>query len=425
MVPLNRKKTARGDTSRHHRPHLRRTRAIASATRISAIAVVVATATFGLTCSAFAADRDVTSASATEGGGAPGRTVVGFVTGHGEPTLDGQFSGVAEELRRAHTVMDVRLSEGASALSDVDVIIVAGAPDIPDAELYELDQFLMRGGRVAFLLDAAVVPQTGAQANLSEGNIFGFLNVYGIAVNPDLVIDRSCAGSATWGDINTSSSYPYWPLVRTPDIAGTHAAVSGFTSVSLAWTSSIRTRRLGAGGIKESVLLRSSSDSWTVSAFADLNAERSLEPPEEFDDVHRIAGELGFPLAIAVEGVFQSAFTGQKVIVQRGESVEFVEPQGMIETSVPTRMVVFGSSMMFRDDLAAQLPGNARLLASVARWLATDDAEPERPGDSTSGLDWTPRRLALVILVVACSVAAIAAAAGLALSRRRRPSSGT
>ena len=423
MVLRNRKKTVRGDASRRRRPGEHRTGAVASATRMISTVAVVATAVFGLAWSALADDRDIPPATTTEGGAPPGRTVVGFVTGHGEPRLGGQFAGVAEELRRTHTVMDVRLSEGASALSGVGVIIVAGGPDIPDAELYELDQFLMRGGRVAFLLDAAVVPQTGAQANLSEGNIFGFLRVYGIVVNPDLVIDRSCADSATWGDISTSSSYPYWPVVRTPEINETHAVVSGLPSVSLAWTSSISTRRVGAGGIKESVLLRSSSDSWTVSAYADLDPKRSSEPPEEFDDVHRIADELGFPLAIAVEGVFKSAFAGQKVIVQSGRSVEFVEPVGMVETSVPTKMVVFGSSMMFRDDLAAQLPGNAKLLAGIVGWLATDDAEPERPGDPTPGLDWTPRRLALVILIVACSVAA--AVAILARSRRRRPSSGT
>jgi hypothetical protein len=347
------------------------------------------------------------------------------VTGHGEPRLDGQFSGVAEELRRSNTVVDVRLSEGASVLNGIDVIIVAGGPDIPDAELYELDQFLMLGGRVAFLLDGAVIPQTGVQANLSEGNIFGFLSVFGIVVNPDLVIDRSCAGSATWGDISTTSSYPYWPVVRARGVTETHAAASALASVPLAWTSSISTQRVGTGSTKTSVLLRSSPDSWTVSAFADLDPEQSFEPPEELDDVHRIAGELGFPLAVAVEGAFESAFTGQKVILQSGSSVEFLEPEGMIETSVPTRMVVFGSSMMFRDDLAAQLPGNAELLAGVVKWLVADDAEPEMPGDSTRGVSWTPRRLALVILIAVCSAAVVAAAASFVLSRRRKPSSRT
>ena len=393
--------------------------------RLISTAAVVATAAFCLTCSVLAAEHDSAPASATEGGAAPGRTVVGFVTGHGEPRLDGQFSGVAEELRRSNTVVDVRLSEGASVLNGIDVIIVAGGPDIPDAELYELDQFLMLGGRVAFLLDGAVMPQTGVQANLSEGNIFGFLSVFGIVVNPDLVIDRSCAGSATWGDISTTSSYPYWPVVRAPGVTETHAAASALTGVPLAWTSSISTQRVGAGSTETSVLLRSSPDSWTVSAFADLDPEQSFEPPEKLDDIHRIAGELGFPLAVAVEGAFESAFAGQKVILQSAGSVEFLELEGMIETSVPTRMVVFGSSMMFRDDLSAQIPGNAELLAGVVKWLVADDAEPEMQGGSTRGVSWTPRRLALVILIAVCSAAAVAAAASFVLSRRRKPSSHT
>jgi len=425
MAPSNRKKTPPG--GRTARPHTdaRRARAFARAVRIvSAVAVVVTTAV-GPACPALAADSDAARASTTEGNAARGRTVVGFVTGHGEPRLDEQFTGVAEELRRTHTVTDVRLSEGASALNGVRVVVVVGGPDIPDAELYELDQFLMRGGRVAFLLDAATVPRTGVQANLSEGNIFGFLGAYGIVVNPDLVLDRACAGSATWGGIVTSSSYPYWPIVSAPNVAKAHPAVAGFSSVPLAWTSSIATQRVGAGRTEKSVLLRSSSDSWTVSAFADLDPEQSFEPPEEADDIHRVAGDRGFPLAVAVEGTFKSAFAGQKVIVQSGRSVEFVEPEEMIETSVPTRMVVFGGSMMFRDDLAALLPGNAELLTSVVRWLALDDAGSERAGGPAPGADWTPRRLALVVLAVACSVAVVAAAANFALSRRARPSSRT
>ncbi len=419
------KKIALTDTSRGARPDAGCASAFECAVRIISTVVVVAVTAFGLTCSVLAADRDAARDGVAESEVTSTRTAVGFVTGHGEPGLDEEFSRIAEELRRTHTVVDLRLSEGASVLNGVRVAVVAGGPDVPDAELYELDQFLMRGGRVAFLLDAAVIPRAGATANVSEGNIFGFLSAYGIIVNPDLVLDRSCAGGATWGNISTSSSYPYWPVVRAANVAGMHPAVAGFTDVPLAWTSSIATRRVGAGGADKSVLLRSSSDSWTVSAFATLDPEQHFEPPKESDDVHRIAGESGFPLAVAVEGVFESAFAGQKVIVQSGRSVEFMEPEGMIETSVSTKVVVFGGSMVFRDDLAAQFPESAELLAGVVKWLATDDAETGGTGSSAPAAEWTPRRLAKVVLAVACSVAALAAAAAFVLSRRRRLSSRT
>ncbi len=242
MASPNEKKVPLSDRARTSRRSARRASAFECAARILSTVVVVAVTSLGLTCSALAAGSDATLASVAESEAIPDRTVVGFVTGHGGPELDEEFSRVAEELRRTHTVMDVRLSEGASVLNGVDVVVVAGGPDVPDAELYELDQFLMRGGRVAFLLDAAVIPRAGAMANVSEGNIFGFLGAYGIIVNPDLVLDRSCAGSATWGDMDTSSSYPYWPVIRPANVAGTHPAP----------TSPGRTRRCRAQAVSPS-----------------------------------------------------------------------------------------------------------------------------------------------------------------------------
>lgn len=379
----------------------------------------------GWTDTAHAAAAGDSDATETAGEVPSNRTTVGFVTGHGEHAPDGQLSGVAQALRATGTLAEVRLSEGAASLGGIDVVIVAGRPDIPDAELYVLDQFLMRGGRAVFLLDAAAIPGAGTHANLSESNIFGFLSAYGITVNPDLVLDSTCAGEAAWGGVTTSSAYPYWPVVRGPGISDKHPAVSHLTAVPMAWTSSITTRLTGSGAARTSVLLRSSSDSWTVSAFADLDPALGFKPPEEFDDVQRIAGAEGFPLAVAVEGRFLSAFTGRQVIVQRGKEVEFTEPAEKVETSAPTRMVVFGSSMMFRDDLAAQLPGNAELLASVVDWLASNDEESTGSRGSAPAREWTPRRFAFVVLALVVLAAAVAAVPGVAASRRRRLSSRT
>jgi hypothetical protein len=342
---------------------------------------------------------------------------VGFVTGHGEPSIDGQFSGVAEALRRTCEVSEVDLSGGTEVLTDIDVLVVAGAPDIPDAELYELDQFIMRGGGAAFLLDATVIPETGTQANISEGNIFGFLSTYGIIVNPDLVLDRTCADAAVWGDVNTSGPYPFWPVVLVPGIATDHPSMAGVVTVPMAWTSSISTRPGTSGNTTMPVLLRSSPDSWTLSAFADLAPSSRYDPPAVLDDVNRVAGGVGFPLAVAAVGEFKSAFAGKQVIVERGREVEFVEPEGKIDNGATTRLVAFGSSMMFRDDLAGQLHGNSEILAGVVNWLATGDTDATVAPDVVSR-ERTPRTLALALIVVICVIAI--AGAGLSALRRRR-----
>ena len=347
------------------------------------------------------------------------RCSVGFTAGHGELALGGQLSRVAERLREICDVAEVDLSDDAAILSGFDVIVVAGEPDIPDAELYELDQFLMRGGRLAFLLDAATIPPDGTQANISESNVFGFLKTYGIVVNADLVLDDSCAGEARWGGIETRSPYPPWPLVSATGISSDHPAVSGLTSVPLAWTSSISLRGLGAGATRTSVLLRSSPDSWTVSAFFDIGPEQSFERPAEVDDVRRVAGAEGFPLAVAIEGAFRSAFAGQKVVVQRGRDVSFVDPDGKIETSAATRMIVFGGSTIFRDDVSEQLHHGAELLVKSVRWLAEDDASAAASERSLSSKEWTPRRLATALLVLTGAAAILVAAVRLAAARRK------
>jgi hypothetical protein len=361
------------------------------------------------------ADDDVST-----GGAAPvkeARPHVAFITGHGEPTIDGQLSGVAEVLRETCEVSEVDLSDGGDVLSGVDVLVLAGAPDIPDAELYELDQFIMRGGGAAFLLDAAAIPETGTQANISEGNIFGFLSVYGITVNPDLVLDRTCADSAVWGDVNSSFAYPFWPVVPISGISTDHQALSSVVTVPMAWTSSITARPGASGNVSTSVLLRSSPDSWTLSAYTDLAPASRFDPPAVLDDVNRVAGGVGFPLAVAVEGELESAFAGKQVIVERGRKVEFIDPEGKIDAGARTRVVVFGGSMMFRDDLADQLPGNAEILAGVVNWIATGDTDVSAAPEVVQR-ERTPRSLALGLIVV-ISVVALAAIAFAAFRRRQ------
>lgn len=370
----------------------------------------------------------VTNARAAFRGEHEGK-VVGFVTGHGEPSTEGLFSSVAESLRLRYGVTEVDLAD-TTALRSVDVVVVAGGPDVPDAELYQLDQFLMRGGRVAFLLDSATIPDRGRMANISEANIFGFLATYGVVVNADLVLDRRCARKAEWKDIVTDSRYCYWPVVSGEDIARDHPIVAGLDSVACAWTSSVTPRRSGASGRRTTVLLRSSPDSWTVPAYADLSPAERVEPPSGDDPENRVAGERGFPLAVAIEGEFTSAFKGKQVIVQHDRDVRFVTPTGMIERSRPTRMVVFGSSMPFRDDLLPQLSGSAALLVSVIDWLAAETAPSEAAargdvrrggagsGDSASG----GSRAAWAAAATAAAVLLAVALRRLAKARRTRPS---
>jgi hypothetical protein len=353
------------------------------------------------------------------------RNVVAFVTGHGELAPSSGLSIVAESLLPEYDVREVDLSVDPNALDDVRVLVMAGDPDVPDAELYQIDQFLMRGGRALFLLDAARLPSEGVQSRLSPANVFGYLDAYGVVINPDLVLDRTCAPGAVWTAISTDDPYPLWPLVTEENMAD-DGPLSNLESLQLGFTSSITTMREMPGNTRCEVLARSSTDSWTISAHTSLDP--STIPPSgvRSSEALRVAHESGFPLAVLVLGEFESAFLGKKLIVERGRSVEVVEPVDMIERGVPSAMMVLGGSAAFRDAFVARHPENASIAKSVIDWLAGEgvraivysgrDAEA---GADARGGSVSLRASAWVLLVSALAAAAVLVLLAIRRMRRR------
>jgi len=344
---------------------------------------------------------------------------IGFLTGHGEPSIESELSAAAERVRRSYEVREVVLSRP-DALAGVDVVVVAGSPDVPDSELYALDQFLMRGGDAVFLLDAAAMPAEGTQALISDANIFGFLDVYGITVNPDLVLDESCAEGAEWGSVATSAPYLCWPVVLEQGISAVHPAVRDFPRLRFSWTSSISIEVDRLGGARPEVLVRSSPRSWTVSAYSDIAPFPARTPPRLPEDADGNGGS--FPLVVAVEGPLTSAFSGKRVIVQDESGARFVDPVGMLETGEPLRMVVVGNSLMFRDELSEQLPGNAGFLASLVDWVA-EGADVPIASSGGPAPDGARMRYLAVLALVLVGASLVIARFGLARARgaSRRP----
>ena len=53
-----------------------------------------------------------------------------------------------------YAVRKVNLEEGATVPEDVHTLIVPGSQNVPDRAKFEIDQYLMKGGRGIFMLDA-------------------------------------------------------------------------------------------------------------------------------------------------------------------------------------------------------------------------------------------------------------------------------
>ena len=105
----------------------------------------------------------------------------------------GQPFVVATQLRQFYTVRDIPL-DAQVIEPEVQVLLVAHAQNLPDATLYAIDQFVMRGGRLIAMVD----PHSESQANRpspgqppardTASNLDRLLNAWGIEAPSDRVL---------------------------------------------------------------------------------------------------------------------------------------------------------------------------------------------------------------------------------------------
>jgi ABC-type uncharacterized transport system involved in gliding motility auxiliary subunit len=114
-----------------------------------------------------------------------------FVTGHGEPAIDGfdpdAYGDLAEELRRDHQApRAITLDRGVPA--DCDVAVIAG-PDrpLPKPDAVELDRYLERGGRLFALIGPNFDPKV---TRFVDVGIEDMLDRWGASPRNDVVVDE-------------------------------------------------------------------------------------------------------------------------------------------------------------------------------------------------------------------------------------------
>ncbi len=104
--------------------------------------------------------------------------------------------------------------------SDIEVLLMNGRGDSLKAnELYNLDQFLMRGGRL-FIGQGSVRDfiQQGFAMEV-RSNIFSFLEHYGLKIGKELLVDKSCSQIQVQSQqgmfvFRNAIDYPPFPLIK-------------------------------------------------------------------------------------------------------------------------------------------------------------------------------------------------------------------
>lgn len=189
---------------------------------------------------------------------------IGFVSGHGEKSLFGDYRLISDELKKQFEIVDItaksdevkdnkksskkeespaELPKRISIPDDVKTLVIANPTEnYSDDEKNTLSQFIAKGGNVMFLLDGVSVSPQMLSASASQSNLLEYVkNQTGIEVEKNLVYDMRSNESVGFGggQMRYILPYPFW--ARSLKAAENSPVVSKIDSVTLPWVSSLNT----------------------------------------------------------------------------------------------------------------------------------------------------------------------------------------
>ncbi len=289
---------------------------------------------------------------------------VGFLTGHGEPALN-ELQRAQELLKRQYEIVPVDVSKNAAVPQDVAALVIAAPVNrFSEADKFQIDQYLMRGGKVAFLLnrvDASLQNRTG---RLLEINLDDLLETYALRINPDLIRDLQCANVSIvqqqFGfNIQSQVPFPYLPIAS--NFSTGNAMVKDLQGLVLFFVSSVDTTNPSARGLQGEILVRSSKQSGRQTGLFMFDPLQRYGR-EEFQDKE-------IPLAALVQGRFKSAFAGKPV--PSDTAAGSAPPVSAPLTSSPdARVILVGDGDFIRDQYGNR--DNLNFFVNMIDYLVDD-----------------------------------------------------
>ncbi|MCF7919151.1 MAG: Gldg family protein [Candidatus Cloacimonetes bacterium] len=127
------------------------------------------------------------------------------------------YQTVRQIVSESYELSDIDLSEPLTI--DTDVLMITSIADtLTETQLYNLDQYIMQGGKVVLFQDRVTADIQNAAAEVNGTNLFDLLEHYGIVAKKNLVADAECGQiqitrQQGFFRVNTPVKYPYFPVI--------------------------------------------------------------------------------------------------------------------------------------------------------------------------------------------------------------------
>ncbi len=290
------------------------------------------------------------------------KKVVAVTSGHGETHWQNGQSKLADELSELYEVTDVSLPASSTSTFQADALFIVGPKQkFDDKSLWAIDQAIMRGIPVAFLVDIKNIMVGQFYVTPLEAGLSDLLKHYGAQLGDRLIYDAQCETIGVTQNMSgfaftTSLRYPYIPQVDR--IMNTHPIGRGLDTVGLPFTTVVEPVPSLPAGVHFTPLLYTSPKSWLAKAQPYASVAPTDMPRPDIDDPHGPYSVGGL-----LEGTFTSYFQGKPTPVPG---------QTLVGTSPKTQIFVLGTSRILDPGLPA-FPGGDALVSNVLAYLSKDE----------------------------------------------------
>jgi ABC-2 type transport system permease protein len=323
---------------------------------------------------------------------------IAFTQGHGELELV-EVADITRELQEFYLVDRVTLDEKVNALrhfeydsingnvvtwNKYDLLIIA-KPSKPFSEKnkFIIDQHVMRGGSVLWLVDPVFASMDSLQGAPETIGIINELNLddmffrYGVRMNTNLLQDINALPipviTGKMGNMPNQQFIPwfYFPII-TP--ISDHPIVKNLNAIKSEFISSIDT--VGTLPLKKNILLTSSRYTKIVQAPIIVNLNILKIKPDEREFTMRY-----LPVSVLIEGEFRSLFEGRvPTELDTSSIIQYVSK------SKPAKMIFVSDGDIIKNQVDKQGPlplgydrhtkltfGNKEFLLNAINYLVGDE----------------------------------------------------
>jgi gliding-associated putative ABC transporter substrate-binding component GldG len=282
--------------------------------------------------------------------------MVGYALGNGEPVaaeVQDLIEGVLRpnyDLRTLNLAMQPIIPDTFKVL-----MIVKPTTTFIEDEKFKLDQYVMRGGKIIWMIDDLAAEMDSLKLNARTVAFERNLNLtdqlfrYGARINPDLVMDLQCdflpfiAGGTPENPQYEFLKWNYFPLFESKN---NHPINKNLRLVSSRFINSIDTVK--AEGIKKTFLLQSSANSRKIGTPAIISLDENRNAPE--DEKFKTNG---IPVAVLLEGKFRSLYEG-RVSKDKADTLNAKGTPFIGKNNNDNKMIIIADGDMALNDFSPQ-----------------------------------------------------------------------